>query len=56
MYYKNDNNHTRNVVGTGLGLSIVKNILEQHGFEYGVKSTKGKGSTFYFIINKASKK
>lgn len=51
-YYKNDKNHKRNVVGTGLGLSIVKNILELHNFEYGVKSEKDKGSTFYFRIDK----
>ena len=51
-YYKNDRNHTRNVVGTGIGLSIVRNILEQHKFKYGVKSKKNKGTTFYFEINK----
>ncbi len=44
----------RNIVGTGLGLSIVKNILEVHNFEYGVKSIKNKGTTFYFKINKLS--
>ncbi len=49
-YYKNDKNHQRNVVSTGLGLSIVKEILELHGYEYGVKSTLKKGSTFYFKI------
>jgi len=51
-YYKNEKNHQRNVVGTGLGLSIVKSILESHNFEYGVKSTKNKGTTFYFKVNK----
>ncbi len=51
-YYKNEKNHKRNVVGTGLGLSIVKNILVKHGFEYGVKSRKGKGSIFYFKVKK----
>ena len=51
-YYKNDKNHQRNILGTGLGLSIVKNILELHNFEYGVKSEKGKGTTFYFKILK----
>ena len=50
-YYKNDKNHQRNVVSTGLGLSIVKEILNKHNFEYGVKSKVGKGSTFYFKIN-----
>ena len=51
-YYKNDKNHQRNIVGTGLGLSIVKSILELHKFKYGVKSEKGKGTTFYFVIDK----
>lgn len=51
-YYKNEKNHKRNVVGTGLGLSIVKTILEKHNFEYGVKSIKDKGTTFYFYIKK----
>jgi len=49
-YYKADNsvNHSRAVMGTGLGLSIVRNILELHGFAYGVESEEGKGSTFWF--------
>jgi len=49
-YYKNKKKHKRNLVGTGLGLSIVKNILKLHEYEYGVKSKKDKGSTFYFTI------
>ena len=49
-YYKNDKNHKRNVVSTGLGLSIVKQILELHNYEYGVKSVLKKGTTFYFKI------
>lgn len=51
-YYKNKKKHKRNLIGTGLGLSIVKNILEKHEFEYGVKSTKDEGSNFYFVIPK----
>ena len=51
-YYKNEKNHQRNVVGTGLGLSIVKTILENHHFAYGVKSSKDKGTTFYFYVKK----
>lgn len=51
-YYKIDKKHQRNYVGTGLGLSIVKNVLERHNYKYGVKSTKGKGTTFYFEIEK----
>lgn len=49
-YYKIDKTHSRNTHGTGLGLSIVKSILVKHGFEYGVKSKKNKGTTFYFVI------
>ena len=51
-YYKNERNHRRNVVGTGIGLSIVRNILEQHNVNYGVKSKKNKGTIFYFEVNK----
>ena len=47
-YYHSNKKHKRNKVGTGIGLSIVKNILEIHGFEYGVNSEKNKGTTFYF--------
>ena len=35
-------------VGTGLGLSITKAILRGHGFRFGVDSTVGKGTTFWF--------
>ena len=49
-YYKNEKKHQRNVVSTGLGLSIVKQILELHNYEYGVKSVLKKGSIFYFKI------
>ncbi len=51
-YYRSKKNHKRYVYGTGLGLSIVKNILLLHNYEYGVKSTKNKGTTFYFKIKK----
>lgn len=49
-YYKVDKQHKRAQVGTGLGLSIVKNILELHGGDYGVVSTEGSGSTFWFSL------
>ena len=38
------------MIGTGLGLSIVKHILEQHQTSYGVESTLGEGSTFWFEL------
>lgn len=49
-YYRSKKNHKRSTLGTGLGLSIVKQILELHNYKYGVKSIKGKGTTFYFYI------
>lgn len=51
-YYKNQKKHKRNLIGTGLGLSIVKNILENHHYEYGVISKENIGTTFYFKIKK----
>ncbi|MBE6632533.1 MAG: two-component sensor histidine kinase, partial [Ruminococcaceae bacterium] len=49
-YYKVDKVHRMATVGTGLGLSIVKGILEAHNAVYGVESTIGKGSTFWFEL------
>jgi signal transduction histidine kinase len=49
-YYKIDRVHRRAMVGTGLGLSIVKEILDQHGFDFGVESTVGLGSVFWFEL------
>lgn len=46
-YYRLEENHVRPVKGTGLGLNIVKVILENHLFDFGVESEKGKGSTFW---------
>ena len=49
-YYKVDRVHRMARMGTGLGLSIVKGILEVHGAKYGVDSTVGKGSVFWFEL------
>ena len=49
-YYKVDKVHRRATVGTGLGLSIVKQILELHNATYGIASTLGTGSTFWFEL------
>ena len=50
-YYKVDKAHKRAQKGTGLGLSIVKKILDLHGGNYGVLSTIGVGSTFWFELD-----
>ena len=49
-YYRSEN-YKREVRGTGLGLSIVKAILRMHDYAFGVDSTVGAGSTFWFIIH-----
>lgn len=49
-YYKVDKAHKRAAVGTGLGLSIVRSLVELHGGTYGVQSTLGQGSTFWFRL------
>jgi signal transduction histidine kinase len=51
-YYKVDKVHKRATIGTGLGLAIVKGILELHGASYGVESTIGVGSVFWFSIKR----
>jgi signal transduction histidine kinase len=42
----------REVVGTGLGLSIVRAILKAHNFPFGVSSTPGAGTTFWFRVRR----
>lgn len=49
-YYKVDKTHVRSKVGSGLGLSIVRTVLEMHKAEYGVESTVGEGTTFWFTL------
>ncbi len=52
-YYTKSHKHTRSgfeSFGTGVGLSIVKSILSAHHAEFGVESTLGVGSTFWFMI------
>ncbi|MDD6640486.1 MAG: HAMP domain-containing sensor histidine kinase [Erysipelotrichaceae bacterium] len=51
-YYKIDKSYHRSKTGTGLGLAINKAILDAHKVNYGVNSNKGKGSTFYFELNR----
>lgn len=52
-YYRSKANHKRSSDGSGLGLSIVKSILDAHGSAYGVSSTPGAGSVFWFNLETA---
>ena len=49
-YYKVKKTHKRAQVGTGLGLSIAKEILLMHKADFGVESTLGEGSCFWFKL------
>ncbi|MBO6140785.1 MAG: HAMP domain-containing histidine kinase [Ruminococcus sp.] len=54
-YYRGEK-YKRDVVGTGLGLSICKEILKKHDFAFGVTSTEGVGSTFWFEMPTVNEK
>ncbi len=55
-YQKASRQGTRaNGTSTGLGLSIAREILERHKALYGVESTPGEGSTFWFSLPIAEK-
>lgn len=47
-YYRARDRQTKGVPGSGLGLSIVKQVMLLHDFTFGVTSTIGVGSTFWF--------
>jgi signal transduction histidine kinase len=49
-FYRVDTDRSRESGGTGLGLSIVKQILQAHGEDIHVESTKGRGSRFWFEL------
>jgi signal transduction histidine kinase len=48
-FYRVDQSRNRNLGGSGLGLTIVKNILDLHESDYGVKNINN-GVEFYFSL------
>lgn len=49
-FYRVDTARSRKMGGTGLGLAITRQILEAHGTEPHVESTRGRGSRFWFDL------
>lgn len=48
-FYRTEKSRNRNLGGSGLGLTIVKNILELHESDYGIKNINN-GVEFYFSL------
>lgn len=49
-FYRVDEDRARDSGGTGLGLSIVHQIIQAHGEDINVESTKGRGTRFWFEL------
>ncbi|THF72797.1 sensor histidine kinase [Cohnella fermenti] len=49
-FYRVDKSRSKSSGGAGLGLAISKSIVQLHGGEIGVRSSKGAGSCFWFTL------
>ncbi|MDN4604970.1 ATP-binding protein [Paenibacillus sp. F6_3S_P_1C] len=49
-FYRIDKSRSKSNGGAGLGLAIAQSIVQLHGGEIGVQSTKGAGSCFWFTL------
>lgn len=49
-FYRGEKARNSDTGGSGLGLSICKYIVEKHSGQIFVESSKGSGSSFYFVI------
>lgn len=54
-YYTENKPHKRAIVGCGIGLSIVSKLLRLHSAAYGVESSQGKGTSFWFELQAINK-
>ena len=52
-FYRVDKSRSREEGGTGLGLAISKHFVEAHGHTINLRSEKGKGTAFSFMLNKS---
>jgi signal transduction histidine kinase len=53
-FYRGRHGATLEVRGTGLGLAVARQLVEAHGGTIGVRSTLGRGSTFWLRLPVAS--